>query len=1264
MLLNLKDRLYRITLIILFSIAPVLSSDIEILWIANTEPDLAGYKIYYGNTSGNYDKKIDIGNKTITIVSNLEDQIEYYFSLTAYDSAGNESGFSKEASCVLNDNRPLLVDSIKVLSPFDIAIFFNKKVDPVSSQHPANYSIDGGIQIYKALLRKDGKTVRLITSEHQFDKNYTLVISNVLDISLPSNMITKGSLSYQVIEKKLDVTPPAVILLNAVSPTNIDIYFNEPMSSVSATDIKNYTIDNNINVISAVMQADNIVRLETSPQSVDKIFTITLNNLYDKSDNKNSIQANSAYQYSYTPGDVKSPAVTLIHLPGKNNMDIMFNEPVTKKSAETITNYSINGGIQIIAAQLDSNQQTVHFQTTEHRTDRLYAIKVNQIRDSSPFENRVSYGMEYTYLYQPPDRIPPIIRTVEVIDNTHINIIFSEKVDKRSAELPGNYIINSGVQVLEAQLALTDNKVRLLTTPHVLDKINSLSIKGVRDCSINANEIDDFSSFQYTVESNENKIGPLVVKVEVMDSTTLNVYFNNPLDSESAQNINNYSLDNDLGIISANLNNTINIVKLQTTPQKAGIIYTLSTSGIYLSGHNGSYQPPSNKVMYIYKGVDNIGPVITMIKPIDNENIDVLFSETLAESEAEKPDNYRIIENIHILEARLDATKHIVHLRTEPHTFDQKYTLQINNITDNSPKQNLCRPNTLYTYTFTKKDKFPPYIKMVKIIDSEFLEIHFSEHVNEKDILVKNNYLIDNDVEIISINAGSAKNIVEINTSLLDPGTLYNLQVKGIRDLSDNIILENIFFPFYYQPITLQTGPQLTQVIPIKDNELVLNFNKKLSKQSAEDVGNYKIDGNVNIISAELQTLTEQVKLRTSRHQIKQGYVIETSNITGVNDEKKSRLVPFNYYLDDSDIDQLVVVNVEFMREDIIEIAFNKSLDVITAESIDNYEISPALKIYSAYLDVQENKVVLETSKHIAGIPYTVKIDGVKVINNNSTEKQSPLYYTYSYMPSLRILIDGFDEQQIEKINIGKKYYVDRNYVITAIPNEIKNATMIKTPNNDKDKTNEKYLTLHLTTDAMVYIAYDSRAISFPEWLQSKFIHTKMELGVSDPVEKLTIWKGLFEAGEVVLGGNNAKGASEVRSMYLVLVDEANIEALSDEKPPETPSSTDTKPRSFMLHQNYPNPFNPETTIRFEISTEMYVQLEIYDILGRKVKTLFDSKTSSGFYNLIWNGLDEYDTLVSTGIYFYRLNIWESNENDSFTKKNFRTLTKKMMFLK
>ncbi|MBN2412759.1 T9SS type A sorting domain-containing protein [candidate division KSB1 bacterium] len=1259
-----RERLYRIVIFIFLLTAPVAAGDLEISWMENTEPDLAGYRLYYGNSSGNYDQKIDVGNKTITVVQDLKDGLEYYFSLTAYDSAGNESGFSKESFCVLNDSRQLTVDSVRVLSAFDIVAVFNKKVDPVTSQNPENYSIDGNIQISKALLQKDGKSVRLITDGHEYDITYTLLINNVLDISLPSNKISNGTVTYQVIEKKLDVIPPAVILINAVSPTNIDIYFNEPVNAASATDIRNYSIDHNINISSAAMKEENIVRLETLPQSVNLIYNLTLNNIFDTSDNKNIIHDNSSFLYSYSPGDITSPAISLVHLPRNDQIDIMFNEPVTRKSAESLTNYSINGGIQVHSAQLDTNHQVVHLNTTEHRTDRHYAVKINYISDLSPYANTVSSGMENTYLYGPPDLISPFIRTVEVIDNTHINIFLSEKVDEITAERAENYIINSGVQVLEAQLTITDDIIKLVTTPHVFNKIYSIAIKGVRDCSFNSNETDDTFYFQYAVESENNQTGPLIAGVEVKDSTTVNVYFNNPVDIKSAENINNYIIDNEMGILSATLDNKVNIVKLKTLPHQAMKTYTLSTNGIYLNGQNSTYLPPANNIRYVYKGGDNLGPVITLVKPVDNENIDILFNEALALSEAEKTENFRIMEGLNILEARLDATKHVVHLRTEPHSLGQKYTLRINNITDDSPKQNLCRPNSFFTYKTDDKDDLPPFIKRVNVIDTELLEIHFSEHVNENDILLMENYDLNNDIEIFSIERGGAGNIVEMKTGILEPGTLYDLQVRGIRDLSNNMIPENNTYSFYYHSSPSPTGPKITNIKSIKNNEIILNFDKELSKETAEDIGNYRIDGNVKIVSAELQTLPEQVKLRTTEHQLNQGYVIETGNITGTDEKKNNLIVPFYYFMDDSDIEQLVIDNVEFLNNNSVKLFFNKPLDAVTAGNINNYKISPGIDVISAQVDVQEDQVVLVTSSHVNSIPYTLKVENVKALNDKLTEKSPLLYYTYSYLPSLRILFEGRENLEMDNVAIGEKYYVDRNYILTAIPDEMKNARMIKTPNNDKDKTDERYFTLQLTNDAVVYIAYDSRASSYPEWLLYNFTKTKLNLGVTDPVEKLDVWKGLFEGGEIVLGGNNAKGAADVRSMYLVIVNEISSDVLFDEKPPGTPSSTETKPETFNLFQNYPNPFNPETTIRFEISSEMFVELEIYDILGRKVITLFDSKADPGFYNMIWDGRNEYGAVVATGIYFYRLNVWKAAENGSSVKKNFKSLVKKMMFLK
>ncbi|MFV1975927.1 MAG: fibronectin type III domain-containing protein [Candidatus Scalindua sp.] len=71
-------------------------SQVTISWNANTEPDLAGYKVHYGISSGNYDTNADIGNETSYALSNLASGVTYYITVTAYDSSGNESVYSDE----------------------------------------------------------------------------------------------------------------------------------------------------------------------------------------------------------------------------------------------------------------------------------------------------------------------------------------------------------------------------------------------------------------------------------------------------------------------------------------------------------------------------------------------------------------------------------------------------------------------------------------------------------------------------------------------------------------------------------------------------------------------------------------------------------------------------------------------------------------------------------------------------------------------------------------------------------------------------------------------------------------------------------------------------------------------------------------------------------------------------------------------------------------------------------------------------------------
>ncbi len=78
-------------------------------------------------------------------------------------------------------------------------------------------------------------------------------------------------------------------------------------------------------------------------------------------------------------------------------------------------------------------------------------------------------------------------------------------------------------------------------------------------------------------------------------------------------------------------------------------------------------------------------------------------------------------------------------------------------------------------------------------------------------------------------------------------------------------------------------------------------------------------------------------------------------------------------------------------------------------------------------------------------------------------------------------------------------------------------------------------------------------------------------------------------------------------------------------------------PDEFMLSQNYPNPFNPYTTIGFGIPEASQVTLRVYDILGRRVRTLADDTFELGYRRIIWDGRDDVGNLLSGGIYFVEM---------------------------
>ena len=84
-------------------------------------------------------------------------------------------------------------------------------------------------------------------------------------------------------------------------------------------------------------------------------------------------------------------------------------------------------------------------------------------------------------------------------------------------------------------------------------------------------------------------------------------------------------------------------------------------------------------------------------------------------------------------------------------------------------------------------------------------------------------------------------------------------------------------------------------------------------------------------------------------------------------------------------------------------------------------------------------------------------------------------------------------------------------------------------------------------------------------------------------------------------------------------------------------TDADLVPDVYALGQNYPNPFNPSTQIRYALPEQSQVVLTVYDMLGRKVRTLVNGVQDAGYRTVMWNATSDVGTPVSAGMYIYTI---------------------------
>ena len=213
-----------------------------------------------------------------------------------------------------------------------------------------------------------------------------------------------------------------------------------------------------------------------------------------------------------------------------------------------------------------------------------------------------------------------------------------------------------------------------------------------------------------------------------------------------------------------------------------------------------------------------------------------------------------------------------------------------------------------------------------------------------------------------------------------------------------------------------------------------------------------------------------------------------------------------------------------------VKVVFNEPVTRASAENTGNYAISDGIGVSGASLGGDNTSVMLTVSTLTLKKTYTLTVSNItdRAATPNTGGDQKQFSYSGEVGISNLTVASGASYEIVKGIAEGDKQYIDRGYTFNSL-GEYAGMTYIRTANDDKEATDEDFLTFDLSAPATLFVPY-RHGSDLPPWLSSwtKSGNEVCGDGCSDVYEKD------FDAGTVTLGANKPGGAG---NMYSVFVD-------------------------------------------------------------------------------------------------------------------------------
>lgn len=420
------------------------------------------------------------------------------------------------------------IDSIGVINSQLLHVFFKENVNVSSAENREHYFLDRGLgRPAAATIDPNSNAIVHLAFDQNFPENRDLILRfediQAEDLSLLQTPAT--SFEY-------DTDDPDVTEVEVVSQNELRIHFDEQLEVVSAESVNHFSVNNVIGLPqSALLEAnDSSILLQFGTdftQEVENRLTLTgIADLFG-----NVISTNRNYDFMY---DTRPPRLDTVILRSPTELEVIYSEEVIQSFAEEINNYAVNNGIgspnTAVRNPSQTNRVLLTFDDLGNREDNVLTIA----NISDVFANALSSQLEATF-----STVIPQIGRFTILADTLIQIQFSKRLSKASAEDIENYGFDGGIGPFSALQDLADASIVNLTLTTPLRENQSFRMVVQNQTDSDGNVVKPVP-FDFVYDDK-------VVQIELINANTLQLTFEEALSTNEAQEAGNYIIDKSIG---------------------------------------------------------------------------------------------------------------------------------------------------------------------------------------------------------------------------------------------------------------------------------------------------------------------------------------------------------------------------------------------------------------------------------------------------------------------------------------------------------------------------------------------------------------------------------------------------------------------------------------------------------------------------------------------------------------------------------------------